>query len=276
MTLEVLLSCMHQEDDSLVHQSGITGDVVVINQCSRTDYREYPTQYGLARMYSTTERGLTRSRNMAIREARGDVCLICDDDECFVPDYAQRILQAYRDIPDADIIFFKMTNRKPSFPDRKLRLRFPLTMKVSSWQMSFRRDAILKSGVRFDVLMGAGSGNGAEEELKFLRDCEKAGLKMFYVPVEIGSVAQTHSTWFFGFTEEYFENRGATTRYIMGWPLASAYAVYYVLHIHKLYRGTITPAAALRATFRGIREDKLTKQAKAPADAEPPCAASED
>ena len=64
MTLEVLLSCMHQEDDSLVHQSGITGDVVVINQCSRTDYREYPTQYGLARMYSTTERGLTRSRNM--------------------------------------------------------------------------------------------------------------------------------------------------------------------------------------------------------------------
>lgn len=35
MTVEVLLSCMHQQDTSLVQQSHLTGNVLLINQCDR-------------------------------------------------------------------------------------------------------------------------------------------------------------------------------------------------------------------------------------------------
>ena len=111
-----------------------------------------------------------------------------------------------------------------------------------------------------DELLGAGTGNGAEEELKFLTDCERAGLKIYYAPVEIASVAQAQSTWFGGFTETFFENRGATTRYILGFPLAVLYAVYYVLTKRMLYKKDISPAGALKATFRGIMKNKITKQ----------------
>lgn len=262
MKLEVLMSCMHQTDDTLVRQSGLTGDVLVVNQCRQDGYAEYPTARGVARMFSTQGRGLTRSRNMAIAHAQGDVCLLCDDDEVFVPDYESRILEAYRGLPQADVIIFKMVNRPPSFPDRARRLKFPQTMRVSSWQISFRRQRLVDAGVKFDELLGAGTGNGAEEELKFLLDCERAGLVIYYAPVEIASVGQESSTWFSGFTEAFFEDRGATTRYILGLPMASIYAVYYVARKRALYGRQLSPGRALRATFRGIRENKITMQAR--------------
>ena len=262
MKLEILMACMHQNDDILVRKSNITGDVVVINQCNREAVEEYPTAEGTARIYSTTQRGLTKSRNMAISKSDADVCLLCDDDEIFVEGYARKILDAYEQLPQADVIIFKMVNRPPSFEDKVMELRFPKTMKVASWQISFRRQRLLDTGVRFDELMGAGSGNGAEEELKFLTDCQKAGLTIYYVPEAIASVAQTESTWFGGFTEQFFENRGASTRYIMGIPLAVAYACYYVATKKNLYQKDITPARALMATFRGIRRNKIGKQRK--------------
>ena len=262
MKLDILMSCMHQRDDTLVRSSRITGSAVVINQCDREEFAEY----GPVRMYSTTQRGLTKSRNMAISKSDADVCLLCDDDEVFVEGYEGAILKAYEQLPQADVIIFKMVNRAPSFSDEVQRLRFPKTMKVSSWQISFRRESLLKSGVRFDELLGAGTGNGAEEELKFLTDCEKAGLKIYYVPTGIATVAQTESTWFSGFDARFFENRGATTRYILGWPAASLYALYYVLRKKKLYESQISSVDALRAIFRGIRENKISKQAANKAD----------
>ena len=262
MKLEVLMSCMYQTDDRLVSKSGLTGDVVVINQCDREEVAVYPTANGTTRMFSTTQRGLTKSRNMAIGKACGDICLLCDDDESFVPDYEDRILGAYQDLPQADLIVFKVEGKRQSLPEKVMRLKFPQTMRVSSWQISFRREKLLAAGVRFDELLGAGTGNGAEEELKFLLECQRAGLVMYYVPVTIASVAQQVSTWFKGYDEKYFENRGATTRYIMGFFLASAYAVYYVIDKRHTFAETLTPAQALRATFRGILENKITKQAK--------------
>ncbi len=260
--LEVLLSCMHQQDDALVRSARLTGDVLLVNQCGQDGYREYPTARGTARMFSTQQRGLTRSRNMAIDLSRGEICLLCDDDEEFAPDYEERILRAYDSLPGADLIIFKMSNRPASFPDRVQRLRFPLTMKVSSWQISFRRERLLEAGVRFDVLLGAGTGNGAEEELKFLLDCERAGLRIYYVPTEIAAVRQESSTWYHGFTEEFFENRGATTRYILGVPLAAAYGVYYIVRKRRLYRTALSSRRALGALFRGIRENKIGAAAK--------------
>ena len=259
MKLEVLMSCMHQGDDALVRASGLTGDVLMVNQCDR----EEQADYGRTRILSTTQRGLTKSRNMAIDNARGDVCLICDDDEVFVPDYEERILKAYGQLPQADVVIFKMVNRQPSFPDKVMRLKFPKTMKVSSWQISFRREKLLASGVRFDPLLGAGSGNGAEEELKFLLDCQRAGLAIWYVPVEIASVAQAESTWFQGFDETFFENRGATTRYILGFFVATIYALYYVLRKKAMYQKDITPGRAFKGTMRGIFRNRIGKQKKA-------------
>ena len=80
--------------------------------------------------------------------------------------------------------------------------------------------------------------------------------------MEIASVAQEESTWFDGFNEKFFYDRGATTRYILGAPLAAAYGLYYVVRKKAMYQNTITPVKALGAIFRGMAENKITKQAR--------------
>lgn len=260
MKLDILMSCMHQADHALVAASGITGSAVVINQCDREETLE--CDGGRVRFVCTTQRGLTKSRNMAIAHSDADVCLLCDDDEVFVPGYEEKILRAYESLPQADVIIFRMVNYPCGFGDDPRPLKFPQTTHIASWQISFRREKLLKSGVRFDELLGAGSGNGAEEELKFMLDCQRAGLSIWYAPVEIASVAQQESTWFSGFNEKFFYDRGATTRYILGLPLAAAYGVFYVIKKIPKYRTQLTPLNALTAIFRGMLDNKITKQAR--------------
>ena len=260
MKLDILMSCMHQHDHGLIASSRITGSAVVVNQCDREETLEF--ENGRVRFLCTTQRGLTKSRNMAIRNSSADVCLLCDDDEVFVPGYEEKILAAYESLPQADVVIFRMTNYPCAFGSEARQLKFPQTMHVASWQISFRRERLAEVGVCFDELLGAGSGNGAEEELKFLLDCQRAGLSIWYAPVEIASVAQQESTWFAGFNEKFFYDRGATTRYILGAPLAAAYAVYYVAKKKSMYQSQITPAKALAAIFRGMMENKITKQAR--------------
>ncbi len=260
MKFEILLSCMHQKDFSIIEKSQINGNVIVINQCDSEDYHSFSNGNGVAKFFSVKDRGLTKSRNMAIEKSDADICLICDDDEVFVENYENKIIDAYSEIKDADIVIFKMINRAPSFADKVQRLKFPAIMKVSSWQISFRRESLIKNNVWFDELLGAGTGNGGEEELKFLLDCQRAGLHIYYVPVEIASVAQSKSTWFEGYNERFFENRGATTRYILGYFLASAYAFYYIIRKKEMYSEFITPLKALKSIFKGINENRITKQ----------------
>ncbi len=259
MRLDVLISCMHQTDGALIERSKITGGGVMINQCDTDGVYEYKTANSSVKAIFTRERGLTKSRNLAIRSSFADVCVLCDDDEVFVENYEEIILSAYEELKDADVVIFNTVNRKVKLGDKVKRLRFPQTMKVSSWQISFKRESLLRAGVAFDELMGAGSGNGAEEELKFLTDCERKKLKIYYVPKAIASVAQSSSTWFSGFDEQFFINRGYTTRYIMGAFLASVYAVYYALAKRNEYKKDITFKNALKAIFKGIKENKISK-----------------
>ena len=262
MKLDVLMSCMHQADTSLISKTGINGNAVVINQCDVEDYIKVDTERGIAEMYSVTSRGLTKSRNLAISRSNGDICLLCDDDEVLVDDYEFIIINAYKNLVDADIIAFDLENHPCSLKKRIQRLKFPKTMKICSCQITFRRESILKKGVKFDELLGAGTGNGAEEELKFLRDCQNANLKIYFVPQIIAKICEDESTWFSGFDEKFFENRGATTRYILGWFLSSLYAIYYVLRKRNMYKNQISVSRALRAIFKGIHNNKISKQSK--------------
>lgn len=98
-----ILSRMHQKDASIIERSNVQSDVVIINQCDRNDIEDFDfiNKKGRkchAKFISTTERGLSKSRNMAIRNAWGDICLICDDDEWIADDSEDKILKAYKRI----------------------------------------------------------------------------------------------------------------------------------------------------------------------------------
>lgn len=258
LKLEILLSCMNLKDGEIVTRSGIESDTLIVNQCGENGYEEYRQGGFTVRIFSVNDKGLTKSRNFATQKSVGDICLLCDDDEIFYSGYKEGILKAYDEAPEADVIIFKMGNKPEKFGGRKKLLNFLDIMRVSSWQISFKRKSILDAGVKFDENMGAGSGNGAEEEFKFLSDCRKKGLKIYYVPFVIADVAQTDSTWFKGFDEDFFINRGNTTRYIMGATPAFLYAVYYSVMKGSSFKG-IGRLRAIKLMCSGICENRLNK-----------------
>ena len=111
MKVEVLVSCMNQRDRELVAKSRITTDVLIINQASEEKAEEYFENGRRVRMLTTRERGLSRSRNMALKYAQGDICVLCDDDEIFANNYKGNILKSFEKVRDADIIAFDVVNK---------------------------------------------------------------------------------------------------------------------------------------------------------------------
>lgn len=260
MKLEVLLSCMNQIDYRIIEKSNITSYATVINQCD-WDQITVLGEDNRIKFIETRERGLSKSRNMAIRNAQQEICLICDDDEVLTSDYNHLILNAFERIPDADIIVFDVRHGKRTRLGNKVqKIGYIKSLRISSWQIAFRRESILKKDIWFDEALGAGTPSGCGEENKFLWDCIKSGLKIYYVPEEIASMHENDSTWFFGYDEEFFENRGVVTRYIMGWPLATLYGIYYILTKRPLYQGDIGIMRAFICLYRGIRKNTLRKK----------------
>lgn len=273
MNLEVLISCMNQQDMMIAEQTGIQTDALMINQCPPSESSEDDRSDWIApdvlngghenvRMLRTRTRGLSKSRNLAIRHAVGDVCLLCDDDEQLDASYEETILNAYELLPEADIICFRISNQPSRLKQETQRLTKWTAMRIASWQITFRRESVLESGIRFDEDMGAGTGNGGGEEVKFLRDCIKAGLKAYYVPKSIGTVAQIESTWFQGFDRDFFYKRGITNRYMLGLPVSVLYAVYYTLVKRDLYKEYVTPWQSFKYTVDGIIANDIGRKKK--------------
>lgn len=271
MNLEVLISCMNQQDMKIAGRTGIRTCALIINQCPQAEYSDdassntcyaQNSSCGNIRMLNTNTRGLSKSRNLAIQHAGGDVCLLCDDDEQLDSSYEKVILKAYEALSDADIICFRISNQPSRLKQKTQRLTKWTAMRIASWQITFRRESILKSGIRFDEDMGAGTGNGGGEEVKFLRDCIKAGLKAYYVPKSIGTVAQTDSTWFRGFDRDFFYKRGITNRYMLGLPVSILYAAYYTMVKRDLYKEYVTPWQSFKYTVDGIIANDIGRKKK--------------
>ena len=260
MKLEILLSCMNQKDMSIVAESGISGNVLIINQTNQNASLDEWKDAQHIRMISTTERGLSRSRNMAIQNAEADICLLSDDDERFVDGYENIITEAFQSLPDADVIAFAVQNKVTRLKPQVQKLTYLNCLKIASYQIAFRRSSVLQKQVFFDPLMGAGSGNGCGEENKFLLDCLRSGMKLYYHPSVIAAIHPQASTWFFGYDREFFYQRGGATRHMMGAIPSIFYGIYYLARKRSLYHSTISTGQAAVELFRGIRENPIGRQ----------------
>lgn len=257
-TAQVLVSCMHS-DIHILKKLNLHHDAVVINQCD-VETENIKRLDNHITFVDTPTRGLSVSRNLAIQYADAEICVLSDDDEFFESGIQDKISEVYKNYPQADIIIFKNKGRKSKLGNRPKKLNFFDLFKVSSCQITFRRNSITSGKLQFDRNLGSGSGNGAGEENKFLIDAYRAGCLLFYYPLEISSLNETESQWFEGCNADFFYNRGTTTRYVLGAPLSIIYAFYYVLTHHWKYRNDISMPGALFHTLRGIYKNTISKQ----------------
>lgn len=253
MSVEVLISAMRQKDLSIAALSKCKTDVLIINQTDYDGYDEEAIDGHIIRMISTTQRGLSNSRNMALRNAKGDICIFADDDEELTEGYATIIEQAFVRNPEADIIAFNWRDLHPRASKKyitKERRSSPYHF-FSSVSLAFKRQRIIETETWFDSRFGAGSGIiNAGEETVWQQNAIRHGLKRFECPQFIATVSQSESTWFKSYNENYFYDIGAnlavtrpTLKYLLQF--------YYPLRLRK--SETISFKEQVKWMMRGMK-----------------------
>lgn len=253
---QVLVSCMMQDDFSIIERLRIKSQALIISQHDKSFCRKEVINNREVKLIATTERGLSRSRNMAILNSEADLCLFADDDEMFVDGYEKLICDAFQENPSYDLILFKLIRPDKTYPGYPKRIGYLDALRSCSCQIAFRRLKVVRAGVKFDTEMGSGTGNGGGEDNKFLFDCLSSGLNVGYVPITIASVRQDKSNWFFGYDDRYFFSKGWSNARIMGRFLATIYAIEFSIFKFPAYRSENTFTNAIIWHLRGIWRGK--------------------
>lgn len=212
MRIQVLVATMHQRDYSLLDKLNLQTDSIVVNQCDRDGEHCFLHNGHEIIWIDSTERGLSRSRNMAMKRASADICILCDDDEKLAVDYQSMVENAYRTLAKADVIAFNINRTGQNKQEKAFRKpkRIGRFKTYGSVHISFRRKRVVEQNIKFDTRFGTGSDMYlSAEDAIFCMDCHKAGFGMYTYPGILGEVTCETSTWFTGFDEGYFYDAGA-------------------------------------------------------------------
>ena len=211
MKIEILLSCMNQKDFSITEKMNLTTDILIVNQCNENKYEERVINGKKQRMIYTTQRGLSQSRNELLNNMEGDIGIICDDDVIYEKDYETKIKKAYLEMKDADIVIFniKALNNKRELYTIKNKIKAPKYRNYSSVRITFKKNSLYNNNLWFNRNFGAGSKYSSGEESLLLRKANKKKLKIYEYPEMIADVDFSNSSWFQGYTEKFFFDKGA-------------------------------------------------------------------
>lgn len=258
MSLSVLVSTMHQKDYSILDRMHIASDAVVVNQCDKSSKIRFDYNGHNIIWINSKERGLSNSRNLAIKSADSEICLICDDDEVLNDGYKDKITDAFKKMSQAEIIAFDFTKaggkarykKSLNIGDSDTFKRAPWYKSFCSVRIAFKLREIKEKSLYFDTRFGAGSGVIASgEETVWQCSARKKGLSIYHAPINIAVLNQQESTWFSGLNNKYYYDLGACL--VTNYPiLCKALKYYYVINIHG---DTISVKEQIKWLNLGIR-----------------------
>ncbi|MDE6016365.1 MAG: glycosyltransferase family 2 protein [Acetatifactor sp.] len=262
MRVEVLASVMNQDMAALAEQMQLDSDAVIINQCDRLDCAEMDYRGHRVRFFSFPQRGIGRSRNAAIERADGDICLFSDEDIVYEAGYAEAIREEFARNPQADMILFNIEVeefRRTYHIEERKRVHWFNCGRYGAVSFAVKRDSLLESGVRFSLLFGGGARFSNGEDSLFLKEFMGKGYGVYTAPVTIGREEAGESTWFSGYNEKFFYDRGVLYHYLYG-VMALPFALRFLLAHRSLLCGELSLSQALGRMREGIRMGKRLRK----------------
>jgi glycosyltransferase involved in cell wall biosynthesis len=212
MNLQLLVSTMQQTDYSLLEKMNIQSDSIIINQCNKYQVESFEYNGNSIRFFSFAERGIGLSRNNALMRATSDIALFGDEDVIYVNNYKEIILDAFADNPMADVLIFNVPSTNPERPmhisKRKNRVRWFNCLKYGAVRIAVKTEKIKQANIYFSLLFGGGAKYSAGEDSLFIAECVRKRLKVYTNTSVIGYVTQEDSSWFEGYTDKYFIDKG--------------------------------------------------------------------
>ena len=228
-----------------------------MNQCNENNIEEFKYKGNNIKILSLKERGVGLSRNTALMRAEANICLFADDDVKYVDNYKQIILDAFANNPKADVLIFNVpsTNkeRKSKLITKNKRLHFHNCFKYGTYEVAVRLESIHKANIYFSLLFGGGAKYSCGEDSLFLKDCLKHGLKIYSCTEIIGQVSHQESTWFNGYTDKYFIDRGVLYGYLTK-HYSILLCIQFVIRHGKMFKNNKKRREILKLMLKGLRQ----------------------
>ena len=186
ISLEILISTKDRDNldflnNIFVNNNAHSNPILIINQTQNLNF-SCPHSDNI-NLINVNEIGLSKSRNLAIENAKADICLLADDDIVYENNFESIILNAFNLNPCADIITFKMNDFKGNsfkeYPIIKKHNKKSLSF-VNSVVIAFRRNSIISNKVFFDENFGLGSTFQTADEYVFLRNALNLNLNIVF------------------------------------------------------------------------------------------------
>ena len=219
MTLQTLVSCVNQDVKNLPGKMNLGSDAVIVNQCGANGYEEFVYDEHHIQVYHMSDRGVGLSRNTVLLHSTADIILFSDEDIVYREGYAQQILDAFKKRPQADILFFNMevtAERATYFTEAEKEVRWYNSGRYPAYSIAVRRERLLAKNVWYSLLFGGGAKYSNGEDSLFIWECLKKGLKAYALPVLIGKEVPRPSTWFNGYNEKFYFDRGVLYKVLYG------------------------------------------------------------
>lgn len=259
MKLQFLVSAVNKDVHELAEKMNLQEESIIINQCRENRYEEF--EYGKHRMrcYHLAERGVGLSRNNALLRADGDLCLFADEDVVYRDGAAEAVKEAFLAYPEADMLLFNVKvqeARRTYWTESFHRVRRYNCGRYPAYSFALRTEKMHGKNLTYSLLFGGGAKYSNGEDSLFISDCLKAGLKVYAVPVEIGEEIPRPSTWFHGYDEKFFYDRGVLYRPLYG-RLAVLMGLRFLLkNKGEMCSGEISFQQAYGLLAKGIRDAK--------------------
>jgi glycosyltransferase involved in cell wall biosynthesis len=163
-------------------------NILIINQSNEN---VLISDFETIRVINVNEKGLSKSRNLAIKNASKKICLITDDDVVFSPNFQLEIISAFNKNPKVSIITFNHQRQGLEQPHNSSSISFYHSYKsiwnVCSIEIAFQIESIKENAIYFDENFGLGSNFETAEEYLFLRAAIKQRLGVIFYPFVIVS-----------------------------------------------------------------------------------------
>lgn len=213
---EILISTMNRDSlDFLIpmfpfsHFSNFS--ILIVNQTQ--NQKLLISDYPNIRVINSEEKGLSKSRNAALKNAVGEIVLIADDDIVFQEGFNFKIINAYNEFKNAGAIKFCAIKSEGS-----LMKNYPSVSKkdstilnildTSSIEVTLNKKKAEIANIQFDEKFGLGSIFEIGEEAIFLSDLKKKGMQIAFVPEIIVKHEKSTSSAKENLIEKYY-NQGA-------------------------------------------------------------------
>lgn len=267
--LEILIATMNRNSLDFLNQLfpfvSYTGfRLLIVNQTDENCllHSDYPN----VRVINSFERGLSKSRNLALQNTLGKIVLIADDDVIYPENFQQKIIQAYNNHTEASIICFRTQTKEgklySKYPAEGKELNSRKLNKILSIEVTANREALQAKNCVYNEWFGLGAKFEDAETLYFLRRAFYSGLKLFFCPETI-VVHESYSS-----SDEVASDRLIYAK-MAGFYKRFGFGAYYYLlkYMFFLIRKNYTPLAQIKSKFlvglRGIKDYKFLLNTKA-------------